>query len=151
MRGPWAASFDGGTVISHAIALAQRVLKRAQARHGRVVLLSDLQDNPKDLPHLHSKLVELAQTGARFELLPLPPTRGSPLSLSQLSAPYRAVFGDHIILSKPFLVAGTNGRPVQQTAILHARYPTAGLLLALILGASALAVSFFPRLAWRLL
>ncbi|HLX32645.1 MAG TPA: VWA domain-containing protein [Gaiellaceae bacterium] len=150
MRGPWAGSFDGGTVISRAIALATRVLKNAQARHGRVILLSDLQDNPKDLPRLHDQLALLQQAGAQFELLPLPPTRGSPISLAQLSAPYRAVFGDHIILLKPFLVAGTNGRPVTNTAILHARYPTVALLLALILAASALFVSYFPRLAWRL-
>ncbi len=149
-RGPWAASFDGGTVISRAMALARRVLKRTNARQGRVVLLSDLQDNPKDLPRLHDKLVLLQQAGAQLELLPLPPTRGNPISVAQLSAPYRAVFGDHIILSKPFLVAGTNGLPVRQTTILHPRYPALALLLALILGASALVVSFFPRLAWRL-
>ena len=149
-RGPWAASFDGGTVISRAMALARRVLKRADARHGRVVLLSDLQDNPKDLPRLNDQLELLQRAGARFELLPLPPTRGNPISVAQLSAPYRAVFGDHIIVPKPFLVAGTDGHPVRQTAILHARYPALALLLALILGASALAVSFFPRLAWRL-
>lgn len=149
-RGPWAGSFDGGTVISHAISLAREVLKRAQAQHGRVVLLSDLQDNPKDLSHLHRQLVRLAAIHAQFELLPLPPTRGNAISLTQLSAPYRAVFGDHIILSKPFLVAGTNGRPVAHTEVLRARYPGLTLLLGLLLGASALAVSFFPRLAWRL-
>ncbi|HZT84804.1 MAG TPA: vWA domain-containing protein [Gaiellaceae bacterium] len=149
-RGPWGESFDGGTIISHAIALARRVLIRAQARHGRVVLLSDLQDNPKDLTRLHRQLVLLAETHTRFNLMPLPPTRGNPLSLAQLSAPYRAVFGDHIIVPKPFLVAGTDGRPLERTAILRARYPALALLLALVLGASALAVSFFPRLAWRL-
>lgn len=148
-RGGWAGSFDGGTIISRAIAVARRVLERARARHGRVVLLSDLQDNPKDLPRLHDQLVRLAQTHARFDLLPLPPTRGS-LALAQLSAPYRAVFGDHIIRSKPSLVAGTDGRPVPQPAILRSRYPALALLLALVLGASALAVGFFPRLAWRL-
>jgi hypothetical protein len=149
-RGPWGESFDGGTIISRAIDLARRVLVRAQARHGRVVLVSDLQDNPKDLDRLHRQLVLLAETHARFTLMPLPPTRDSALSLAQLSAPYRAVFGDHIIVSKPFLVAGTDGRPLVHTATLRARYPAVALLLALLLGASALAVSFFPRLAWRL-
>ncbi|HZS31527.1 MAG TPA: VWA domain-containing protein [Gaiellaceae bacterium] len=149
-RGPWGGSFDGGTIISRAVALARRVLTRAQARNGRVVLLSDLQDNPKDLTHLHRQLVRLAEIHARFNLVPLPPTRQSPISLAQLSAPYRAVFGDRIILYKPFLVAGTNGKPVAHTSILKARYPAVGLLLALLLGAAALAVSFFPRLAWRL-
>jgi hypothetical protein len=149
-RGPWGESFDGGTIISRAIDLARRVLVRAQARHGRVVLVSDLQDNPKDLDRLHRQLVLLAETHARFTLMPLPPTRDSALSLAQLSAPYRAVFGDHIIVSKPFLVAGTNGRPLVHAATLRARYPAVALLLALLLGASALAVSFFPRLAWRL-
>jgi hypothetical protein len=149
-RGPWGRSFDGGTIISRAVALARRVLTHAQARHGRVVLLSDLQDNPSDLVHLHRQLVRLAETHAHFNLVPLPPTRQNPMSLAQLSAPYRAVFGDHIILLKPFLVAGTNGKPVAHTSILRARHPAAGLLLALLLGASALAVSFFPRLAWRL-
>jgi hypothetical protein len=149
-RGPWAGSFDGGTIISSAIALARRVLVRAQARHGRVVLVSDLQDNPKDLGRLHRQLVLLAETHVRFDLMALPPTRDSALSLAQLSAPYRAVFGDHIIVPKPFLAAGTNGRPLAHTAILRARYPAVALLLALVLGTSALAVSFFPRLAWRL-
>jgi hypothetical protein len=149
-RGPWGGSFDGGTIISSGIAIARRVLIRAQARHGRVVVVSDLQDNPKDLPALHRQLVLLGRAHVSFSLMPLPPTRTSPISLATLSAPYRAVFGDHIIVSKPFLVAGTNGRPLTHTAILRARYPVLALLLALILGSSALAVSFFPRLAWRL-
>jgi hypothetical protein len=149
-RGPWGGAFDGGTIISRALALARRVLIRAQTHDGRVVLVSDLQDNPNDLKHLHQQLVLLKETHTSFSLMPLPPTRQSQLSLAQLSAPYRAVFGDHIIVPKPFLVAGTNGRPLTHTALLRARYPALALLLALILGASALAVSFFPRLAWRL-
>lgn len=149
-RGPWGGAFDGGTVISHAVALARRVLIRSQASDGRVVLVSDLQDNPKDLNVLHRQLVLLKEARASFSLMPLPPTRTSPISLAQLSAPYRAVFGDHIIVPKPLLVAGTNGRPLVQTALLRARYPALALLLALVLGASALAVSFVPRLAWRL-
>lgn len=149
-HGPWGASFDGGTIISRAIARARHVLVASQARHGRVVLVSDLQDNPKDLPRLHRQLVLLKELHARLDLMPLPPTRGAPISLAQLSAPYRAVFGDHIIVEKPFFVAGTNGRPLAHTAILRARYPVAALLLGLLLGASALAVSLFPRLAWRL-
>ena len=149
-RGPWGGAFDGGTLISHAVALARRVLIRAQARHGRVVIVSDLQDNPKDLSKLHDQLVLLQEEHARLALMPLPPTRESPLSLAQLSAPYRAVFGDHIIVPKPFLVAGSDGRPLAHTDILRARYPGFAVLLALVLGASALAVSFFPRLVWRL-
>jgi hypothetical protein len=149
-RGPWGGAFDGGTIISHAIALARHVLIRAQVHDGRVVLVSDLQDNPKDLKDLHRQLVALRETHARFDLMPLPPTRESSISLAQLSAPYRAVFGDHIIVPSPFLVAGTNGRPLVHTALLRARYPAIALLLALVLGAAALAVSFFPRLAWRL-
>jgi hypothetical protein len=149
-RGPWGGSFDGGTIISRAIALARRVLIRSQARDGRIVLVSDLQDNPKDLQHLHRQLVLLGETHTQFSLMPLPPTRENPISLAQLSAPYRAVFGDHIIVPKPFLVAGTEGRPLVHTALLRARYPALALLLALVLGACALAVSFFPRLAWRL-
>lgn len=149
-RGPWGGAFDGGTIISRAIALARRVLIRSQVRDGRVVLVSDLQDNPKDVQHLHRELVALEETHTRFDLMPLPPTRENPISLAQLSAPYRAVFGDHIIVPKPFLVAGTDGRPLVHTALLRARHPAVALLLALILGASALAVSFFPRLAWRL-
>jgi hypothetical protein len=149
-RGPWGGSFDGGTIISRGIALARRVLFRSQVHDGRVVVISDLQDNPKDLPALHRQLLLLDKTHVRFSLMPLPPTRENPISLAQLSAPYRAVFGDHIIVPKPFLVAGSNGRPLTHTAILRARYPELGLLLALVLGAAALAVSFFPRLAWRL-
>jgi VWA domain-containing protein len=149
-QGPWASQFDGGTVISNAIALSRRILEYTHARNGRVILISDLQNNPKDQPKLHRELVLLLQDHATFELDPLPPTKNVPVSLAQLSEPYRAVFGDHIIASKPFLAASTDGKPVPHTATLRARYPLLGLLLALALGTSVLAVSFFPRLAWRL-
>ena len=149
-RGTWASQFDGGTVISRGLARARRVLEKVHAKDGRVVLISDLQDNPKDLPALHRELELLWEDHVRFELDALPPTRGAPVSLAQLSAPYRAVFGDHIIIKKPFLAASTNGQAVAHTGFLRARYPLFGLLLALLLGASALAVSFFPRLSWRL-
>ena len=149
-RGPWGGSFDGGTIISRGVALARRILIRAQAHDGRVVVVSDLQDNPRDLKRLHHQLVLLKETHTSFALMPLPPTRDSSISLAQLSAPYRAVFGDRIIVQRPILVAGTNGKPLVRTALLRARYPVLALLLALVLGASALAVSFFPRLAWRL-
>lgn len=148
-RGPWAASFDGGTRISYGIALARHVLEQTHAEDGRVVLISDLQDNPHDLPRLDHELVLLKRAHARFVLFPLPATRGNPIAVSELSAPYRAVFGDDIIAPHADLVASTNGRPVHQPAIVRARYPGVALLLALVLGASVLAVSFFPRLAWR--
>lgn len=149
-RGPWASQFDGGTVISRGLARARRVLEKVHAKNGRVILISDLQDNPKDLPRLHEELVRLSEDHVRFELDALPPTRGIPSSLATLSAPYRAVFGDDIIIRKPFFAASTSGRPVAHTGILQARYPLFALLLALVLGASALAASFFPRLSWRL-
>jgi hypothetical protein len=148
-RGAWAGAFDGGTMISRALALARKVLENAQAKDGRVILISDLQDNPKDMERLHEELVRLAEMHVRFELDALPPTRGVPVSLAQLSEPYRAVFGDDIIIRKPFFAASTNGRAVAHTGILRPRYPLLGLLLALLLCASALAVSFFPRLSWR--
>jgi hypothetical protein len=149
-RGPWASQFDGGTVISRGIGRARRVLEKVHAKNGRVVLISDLQDNPKDVPRLHEELVRLSEDHVRFDLDPLPPTRGIPASLAMLSAPYRAVFGDDIIIKSPFLTASTNGRAVAHTGVLQARYPLFGLLLALLLGASALAAGFFPRLSWRL-
>jgi hypothetical protein len=148
-RGPWASQFDGGTVISRGLARTRRVLEKVNAKNPRVILISDLQDNPKDLPRLHEELVRLSADNVRFELDPLPPTRGIPSSLAELSAPYRAVFGDGIIIKKPFFAASTNGRAVSHTGILRARYPLFGLLLALVLGAMALAGSFFPRLTWR--
>lgn len=148
-RGPWASQFDGGTVISTGIAMARRVLESVGAKNGRVILISDLQDNPKDLPRLHDELVALWKDHAQFSLDPLPPTRGVPSSLVELSEPYRAVFGDHIIIKKPFFAASTNGQEVAHTGILQPRYPMLGLLLALVLAASALVVSFFPRLSWR--
>lgn len=149
-RGPWSASFDGGTVISRAIGLARRVLARTHTRTGRVVLLSDLEDNPRDLPRLHRQLLLLRQAHASLEVLALPVTRNDSIALEQLSAPYRAVFGDGILVSKPDLVAGTHGRPFRETSILRPQHATLALVLALLLGASALAVGFFPRLAWRL-
>jgi hypothetical protein len=149
-RGPWASQLDGGTQISYALGLSRQILDYTHATHGRVVLISDLQDNPKDIPRLHDQLIRLQRDHVDFELDPLPATRDLPIQLAQLSAPYRGVFGDRIIQLKPFLVASTDGQPVAHTGILQARYPLLGLLLALVLAASALVVSFFPRLSWRL-
>jgi hypothetical protein len=59
------------------------------------------------------------------------------------------VFGDNIIVSKPQLAAATTGQHLAQTSILRARHPGMSLLLALVLGACALAGGLFPRLAWR--
>jgi len=148
-RAGWAGAFDAGTIISRAIALARQVLLYAHAHNGRVVLISDLQDNPKDLHRLHRQLVLLEATHASLSLMPLPPTRGFPASVAELSTPYRAVFGDHIIVSKPELAAATNGQPIASMSILRARYPGFALLLALALGACALAIGMFPRLTWR--
>jgi hypothetical protein len=148
-RAGWAGGFDAGTVISRAVALARAILVYEHAHDGRVVLVSDLQDNPQDLKPLHQQLLLLQATHAQLAIMPLPPTRSIPVSVAQLSAPYRAVFGDNIIVSKPQLAADTNGRPLGDTPILRARYPGIALLVALALAACALAVGLFPRLAWR--
>lgn len=54
---PWSASFSRGTKISAGLDLAHRILLAHHLSHARVVLISDLNDDPEDLQRLNEVLL----------------------------------------------------------------------------------------------
>jgi hypothetical protein len=54
---PWRATFSAGTRISGALDLARQMLRRAHVDNGSVVLISDLDDSPRDEVNLARTLV----------------------------------------------------------------------------------------------
>jgi hypothetical protein len=70
---PWSGSFRGGTRISTGLALARRVLARDHVRGGVVLLLSDLDDAPSDLPQLSHVLIDYERERIPLRIVALPP------------------------------------------------------------------------------
>ncbi len=66
---PWSASFSSGTAISRGLAEARRAIHG----RGRIVLISDLEDAPGDLPKLRAQLLAVARTpGLSLEVVHVP-------------------------------------------------------------------------------
>ncbi len=66
---PWSASFSSGTAISRGLAEARRAI----GGPGRIVLISDLEDAPGDLPKLRAQLLAVARTpGLSLEVVHVP-------------------------------------------------------------------------------
>jgi hypothetical protein len=83
---PWTASYHGGTQISTGLDLAQRILQRDGIRHGRVILISDLNESALDQSKLNQILLRYGQRGTRLEIVDLSPTSSSDRRLySQLT------------------------------------------------------------------
>ena len=58
---PWTRSFTAGTRISAGLGLALQVLRRDHVRGGRVLLVSDLNDDQQDVPSLTRIALRLRQ------------------------------------------------------------------------------------------
>ncbi len=66
---PWAGVFTGGTRLSSGIARATQALHEAGARHGQIVLISDLRDTPEDLPRVSAAIARLHELGMRLRVV----------------------------------------------------------------------------------
>ncbi len=66
---PWAGVFTGGTRLSSGIARATQALHEAGARHGQIVLISDLRDTPEDLPRVSAAITRLHELGMRLRVV----------------------------------------------------------------------------------
>jgi hypothetical protein len=66
---PWVTVFSGGTRLSAGLTLARRALLEAGARHGRVILISDLKDAPEDLAKVSLEISLMRQAGMKFSVV----------------------------------------------------------------------------------
>ena len=132
---PWANTFTAGTVISSGLELAIDIAV-AQRPRAAVMLVSDLDDDPSDLPAL-AAVAEVARHDAvPIRILGLNP---SPADIEY----FATLFGPNA----PIVAA-----PTIEQAAPTARTPFPWLLVLLTLAAAialALREGWAPRLAWR--
>ena len=74
LESPWNRAFTGGTRISTGLALARQVLARERVPNGKVVLVSDLEDEYLDLQELGRVLADYAEQGLPLRVVGLSPT-----------------------------------------------------------------------------
>ncbi len=74
---PWEGTFRAGTRISAALALAGDMLVRDRAARPSILLVSDLQTAPEDVPALARTVQRLERQGVSLRVVPLsPPSDG---------------------------------------------------------------------------
>jgi hypothetical protein len=84
---PWSAAFLGGTQISNGLKTARLEFEREHAKHGSVLLISDLDDSSTDIPLLTQELTTYRREGLRLRIAPLFPTPENLAFFTSLAGP----------------------------------------------------------------
>jgi hypothetical protein len=74
LESPWNRAFTAGTRISTGLVLARRILARERVPNGKVVLVSDLEDEYLDLTDLGRVLAGYAEQGLPLRVVGLSPS-----------------------------------------------------------------------------
>lgn len=131
---PWEATFTGGTKISAGLDLAH-LIAIATRRPATVVLVSDLDDDPSDLPRLASVLLAYRRDHVPVRIVGLQPSRDNVALFDKLLSPAP------VIAEAPTLAEAP---PHDVTPI-----PWVVIALALLAsGALALRTAWSPELEW---
>lgn len=83
-KNPWSPSFQAGTRISVALELAQKMLSRDRIARGSILLVSDLETAPQDLPDLGRTLERLRNSPIAVRVVALSPTQDGVLLFRSL-------------------------------------------------------------------
>ncbi len=132
---PWTQSFRAGTRISQALKLARQMLERDGARNGSILLVSDLETAPDDVPELARTVDAIRATSISLRVYPLAPSSEALLVFEGLL--------EEGAFAAP--VASGDGRPVASEA--RSRVPVAFLVLG---GLLFLALALHERFGGRL-
>jgi hypothetical protein len=131
---PWQAKFTGGTKISAGLDLAHQIAL-ADGRRATVVLISDLDDDPGDLPRLASVLLAYRRDAVRVRIVSLDPSAANAALFTRLLKP------QPVIVDAPTLAQAP---PHDSTPV-----PWPLLALAFVaVAAYALRAVWAPRLVW---
>ncbi|MBM2822253.1 MAG: hypothetical protein HW413_999 [Thermoleophilia bacterium] len=93
VNNPWTQTFRAGTRISAALELARASLERDEIASGSILLVSDLETAPDDVPALATAIANVEKAGTRLRVVPLGPSSDS-LSLFAGLLPEDAFSGD---------------------------------------------------------
>jgi hypothetical protein len=74
VQNPWTQTFRAGTRISVALELAKSALERDGVASGSILLVSDLETSPEDVPALARTLAETERAGISVRVVPLAPS-----------------------------------------------------------------------------
>lgn len=74
VRNPWTQTFRAGTRISSALDLAKSMLDRDQVANGSILLVSDLETAPDDVPALARTIDNIERAGIKLRVVPLGPS-----------------------------------------------------------------------------
>ena len=74
VQNPWTQTFRAGTRISVALDLAKSILERDEIAAGSILLVSDLETAPDDVPALARSVAAIDQSGIRLRIVPLAPS-----------------------------------------------------------------------------
>jgi hypothetical protein len=131
---PWQATFTGGTRISAGLDLAHRIAV-AQPRPATVVLVSDLDDEPSDLPRLATVLLAYRRDHVPVRIVGLQPSSANVALFQRLLSP------QPVIAQAPTLAEAA---PRDTTP-----FPWVLVALAAVAAAAlAAATMWAPRLEW---
>ena len=74
VQNPWTQTFRAGTRISVALDLAKSILERDEISGGSILLVSDLETAPDDVPALARTVAGITEAGIRLRIVPLAPS-----------------------------------------------------------------------------
>jgi hypothetical protein len=74
VQNPWTQTFRAGTKISLALDLAKSILERDEIADGSILLVSDLETAPDDVPALARTVASIDQSGIRLRVVGLGPS-----------------------------------------------------------------------------
>jgi hypothetical protein len=132
---PWQSSFTGGTRISAGMELAHTIALAGGGPPATVVLVSDLDDAPSDLPRLASVLLAFRRDQVPVRIVGLDP-----------SSDNVALF-DRLLSPQPVTVQAPTLADAPPHDVTPFPWTLVGLALAAALAAAAFA-GWAPRLVW---
>jgi uncharacterized protein (DUF58 family) len=133
---PWVKTFSAGTKVSAGLELADRIAFQDKLRKPVVILVSDLDDDPADLPRLVTIMLALKRDHVPLRIVGLNPS-------SQDTALFKRLSGGAPIVRAGLLQPGPEPKN-------HTPFPWALVLLALVVAVGIAAHELWgPRLEWR--
>jgi hypothetical protein len=140
LESPWNRAFTSGTRISTGLALARQVLARERVLNGKVVLVSDLEDEYLDLPELGRVLAGYVEQGLPLRVVGLSP-----------AADDRRIFRRLLAESGQLEDAPPPRAPQAEAALPAIPFPVAlafvAVLLTIVLGVNEHLLARFPLVA----
>lgn len=124
---PWQQGFSGGTSVSTALELGQRILRRDRIRHGSLLLVSDLDVPTSDVAALTGAVSGLRHEGVALRVVPLLPS-------SDARFVFERIVGPRAFVEVKTFARGSSGGGVRSFATPSARaLLLVGTLLVLLL------------------